>query len=97
MHLLLADENFSAVTVEELRSFGYDILTLKELGLANRSFPDEEVLAKASMLRRVLLTFNRNDFIQLHKKSADHAGIIVCRFFSAPKELAIYRFKDEVT
>jgi hypothetical protein len=25
-----------------------------------------------------VLTFNRNDFIRLHNRSADHKGIIVC-------------------
>jgi hypothetical protein len=51
-----------------------------EDGKANQSIPDDEVLALATERRRGLLTTNRRHFIQLHRRTAGHGGIIVCTF-----------------
>jgi len=75
---LYANENFPFRVVGALRSLGHDVLTVAEAGLAGRSVPDEEVLAFASREERALLTLNRRDFIRLHGRSSEHAGIIVC-------------------
>lgn len=78
MHLLLADENFSHEVNESLRKLGHDVITLVDLNLAGIGYPDEKVLEKATEIGRCILTFNRRDFIKLHKKNSAHAGIIVC-------------------
>ena len=78
MTLLYANENFPFKVVQALRDLGYDILTSQEAGKANQSIPDDEVLAFAAQQGRALLTINRHDFIQLHKRNKNHAGIIVC-------------------
>jgi predicted nuclease of predicted toxin-antitoxin system len=57
---------------------GHDVLTSHEAGKANQRIPDEEVLAFAAQSGRILLTLNRWDFIILHAKSNQHAGIMVC-------------------
>lgn len=88
LHLLLADENFSKATVEHLQEAGHDVITLDSLGLAQIGFPDEAVLKKATELKRCILTFNRLDFIKLHKSSKDHAGIIVCTYNRDKEQLA---------
>jgi hypothetical protein len=75
-----ANENFPLPVVEELRRLGYDVLTIQEAGKANRSTPDEEVLAFSKAEKRVLLTLNRKHFIRFHREQPDHAGIIVCSF-----------------
>lgn len=88
MHLLLADENFSLEVSIRLSKLGHDVITLQDLGLAGIKYPDEEVLQKGVELKRCILTFNRKDFIQLHKKSPTHAGIIICTFSMDGKRLA---------
>jgi len=78
MTRFLADENFAAAVVGQLRLLGHDVLTCVEAGVANRNTPDAEVLAFAALQGRVVLTFNRWDFIRLHRAGTRHAGIIVC-------------------
>ena len=75
-----ANENFPLPVVETLRQLGHDVLTIQETGRADQATPDEQVLAFAQAEKRVLLTFNRKHFIQLHHLSPDHTGIIVCTF-----------------
>jgi hypothetical protein len=78
MGRLFADEDFDHPVVEELRRLGHDILTVQDAGLANHGLPDVDVLAFAVSQGRAVLTFNRRDFIRLHRRSSTHAGIIVC-------------------
>lgn len=61
-----------------LRELGHDVLTAYEAGNANLSIPDEEVLDFARLNDRIVLTFNRKDFIRLHYQNSIHPGIIVC-------------------
>lgn len=77
---LLADENFPFPVVEALRSFGYDVLTLNDLGKAGQALTDVAVLKLASDDSRAVLTLNRKHFVRLHQSSSDHSGIIVCSF-----------------
>ena len=76
----LADENFPFPVVEALRSFGDDVLTLKDLGKAGQALTDAAVLKLASDDERAVLTLNRKHFVRLHHSSSDHSGIIVCLF-----------------
>ena len=80
MARLYADENFPLPVVEELRRLGHDALTMHESGKARQAIPDEVVLSLASAEQRALLTLNRKHFIQLHRLTPEHAGIIVCTF-----------------
>ncbi len=80
MARLYADENFPLPVVEELRTLGHDILTMQEDGKTNQSYRDAAVLATASAAQRAVLTANRKHFIQLHRVSSTHYGIIVCTF-----------------
>jgi len=77
---LYADENFPLPVVEELRRLGLDVLTMYEDEKANQSLTDEEVLSIARDKNRALLTANRRDFIQLHRRQLNHSGMIVCTF-----------------
>ena len=80
MARLYSNENFSIPVVRELRDLGHDVLTSQDSGKANQKIPDPDVLAYATEQKRVLLTFNRGDFIKLHIANPAHAGIIVCTF-----------------
>lgn len=77
---LYSNENFPLPVVNELRKLGYDVLTIQETGQDQIALPDQEVLRFASDNKRTVLTFNRKDFIALHKNSNKHDGIIVCSF-----------------
>jgi hypothetical protein len=75
---LYANENFPRQAVEALRRLGHDVLTSQEAGNAGRGVPDEAVLAFGVRTGRAVVTLNRRDFIQLHRLTPEHAGIIVC-------------------
>jgi hypothetical protein len=78
MAQLHADENFRQAVVLELRKFGHDVLTASEAGRAGKGINDSDVLAFAISQGRAVVTFNRRDFIRLHKMDPVHRGIIVC-------------------
>jgi predicted nuclease of predicted toxin-antitoxin system len=75
---LYADENFPLRVIEELRRLGVDVLTAFEDGRANQSIADPIILARATELRRAILTMNRVDFKRLHFQVPEHAGIVIC-------------------
>lgn len=54
------------------------LITL-EAGKANQGIPDEDVLAFAHSEKRIVLTFNYQDFKKLHLRTPDHSGIIICK------------------
>jgi predicted nuclease of predicted toxin-antitoxin system len=89
MARLYADEQFPREVVELLRPLGHDILTVQVAGNANQGIPDEAVLSFAVSDERAVLTFNRFDFIRLHRTQPDHAGIIVCKEDQDWEKLAI--------
>jgi Domain of unknown function (DUF5615) len=78
MARLYTNENFRKRIVEILRDLGHDVLTSFEAENANLSIPDDKVLDFAHENNRIILTFNRKDFIQLHNRNPIHSGIIVC-------------------
>jgi hypothetical protein len=63
--------------VAELQALGHDVLTAQDAGQANQKIPDATVLAYATSLGRAVLSYNRRDYIRLHKVSQQHGGIIV--------------------
>ena len=74
-----SNENFAIDIVQILRDYGHDILTSYEAGQANQGIPDLEVLKFATSQNRILVTFNRDDFIELHRSGMNHNGIVVCK------------------
>jgi hypothetical protein len=74
-----SNENFAIDIVQILRDYGHDILTSYDADQANQSIPDPEVLIFATNQNRVLITFNRDDFIELHRSGINHSGIIICK------------------
>ncbi|HAX76935.1 MAG TPA: hypothetical protein DCY88_14125 [Cyanobacteria bacterium UBA11372] len=71
-----SNENFPIDMVYLLRSLGYDVLTSYEAGQANQKIPDEQVLIYATNAGRIVITENRQDFIDLHFTTSNHTVII---------------------
>ena len=76
---LLADENFPKLVVQELRARNHDVVWISE---ERPGISDSEVLAFATTDKRLLITFDKEDFGELifrHKRKAPF-GIILFRF-----------------
>jgi predicted nuclease of predicted toxin-antitoxin system len=86
---LYADEQFPQEVSDRLREMGHDVLTVQEAGNANLGIPDEQVFAFAISDSRAVITLNRQDFIRLHRRTAEHFGIIVCTNDSDRTRMAI--------
>ena len=74
-----SNENFPIEMVNLLPARGYDVLTSYEAGQANQKIPDDEVLMYATKAGRIVITENRQDFINLHFTTSNHAGIVICK------------------
>jgi hypothetical protein len=92
---LYADEDFDFRVVIELRRLGHDVLTAQEAGQGNQGIEDADVLAFAVGLGRAVLTFNRRDFINLHRLMGRHRGIVVCTRDRYASDLA-FRIDREI-
>jgi predicted nuclease of predicted toxin-antitoxin system len=79
MARLYSNENLAIDLVEALRQFNYDILSSYDAGQANQGIPDDEVLEYATLNDRSVITFNRDDFVALHRNGVSHGGIIICK------------------
>ena len=74
-----SNENFANSIIQILHDLEHDILTSSEANQANQGIPDNEVLIFAQQHNRILITFNRDDFIELHRSGNSHSGIIICK------------------
>lgn len=84
----LADEDFPRPVALRLRRLGHDVETAVTAGFANLEWEDPDVLATATRDERILLTCNRQDYVQLHRAGVPHTGIIVSRHDSDWDRLA---------
>ena len=75
---LLADENFTPLVVQKLRSRGHDVVWISE---ERPGIGDSEVLSFATSERRILVTFDKGDFGKLVFRDKRKApfGIILFR------------------
>ena len=73
------DENMSPKIADIMRKFGIDAVSAHEVDMAGAA--DEEQLDLAARQGRCLVTFNRNDFIELSRLYLDagraHPGVII--------------------
>lgn len=74
-----SDENFAYDMVKILRVLGHTVITSYDAGEANQSISDDEVLNYASKNKLILITLNRDDFIELHQSGVRHSGMIICK------------------
>ena len=61
----------------DLAARGHDVIAVAG-NPAHQALSDPDVLAFATVAGRAVLTANRRHFIQLHRRTPSHAGIIVC-------------------
>lgn len=94
---LLLDEQYSAEIAAQLRSHGYDVASVQDLGLVGVS--DTALLEAAAAEQRALVTNNVRDFAPLAVRWAaeghDHYGLIFTSDHSLPRSRkTIGRFVD---
>jgi predicted nuclease of predicted toxin-antitoxin system len=68
------DEHIKSAIAEQLRQLGIDVLTAQFVGRAGIGIPDEDQLAYATSMGRVLVTEDR-DFISLAHTQLPHTGV----------------------
>lgn len=88
MARLYSDENFDVHTMDALQDKGHDTLTARDAGQTNMKIPDSEVLDFATKHKRAVVTFDRRDYLNLHKQNPEHSGIIACTFDPDSQSLA---------
>jgi hypothetical protein len=76
---LYANENLRLDLINALRNLGYNVLTSREAKRDNQKILDDLQLQFAKDQNRVLITYNRKDFLKLHREGQSHQGIICCR------------------
>ena len=77
MARLYSDEDFVYAVSEGLRALGHDVLTVQDAG--NAGIDDDAVQLQIAIEQdRAIVTFNRWDFVWLHRQSKNHKGIIAC-------------------
>ena len=78
---LYTDEMIPARLAAALRRLGYDVVSCRDVGRANRAIPDEDQLDYAAQDGRAILTFNMVDYVTLDQTwkatGRQHYGIIV--------------------
>ncbi len=74
LRLLIDEDTQDARLVLMLRTEGHDVVTVNEAGLRGQT--DSAVLAHAVRDRRVVLTLNCRDFLELHEVAETHSGIV---------------------
>jgi hypothetical protein len=77
---LLLDEMISAVVAEQLRARGRDVEAVSERREL-RGLADEDLFEYAQETERVVVTYNRDDFVELDRRyrgrDRSHAGIVI--------------------
>jgi hypothetical protein len=77
---LLLDEMISGVVAEQLRAHGQDVEAVSERREL-RGFADEALFEYAQQTGRVVVTYNRDDFLELDRRHRGrdrrHSGIVI--------------------
>jgi uncharacterized protein with PIN domain len=87
--LLLDEDSQAKYLINLLKAASYNILTVSEAGL--ESVDDKEVLEFSVQQKRVLLTRNCNDFLELHQLNSNHFGILAVYQDSDPLKNMSYQ------
>lgn len=91
MARFLVDEDLPRSLTRDLRSAGFDIADVRDVGLRGR--PDEEVLEYAVREDRAVITADVGFGNILRFPLGEHAGIVVVRF---PNEVSIRDLTTEL-
>lgn len=88
MRLLLDEDARAKALIRLLLKAGHDVVTTSDLGLDGQ--PDPAVLQAATSAGRVLLTFNCDDFRELHNRNSGHFGIVAVYQDAEPSKRLTY-------
>lgn len=81
IRLYLDEDSLDWDLVRALRARGVDVITALEAAMIDRD--DDDHLAYATVLGRVLYSFNRSDYYRLHalwlRQERSHTGIVLAR------------------
>ena len=80
------DEDISPLLVKILKNKGFDAVSAAEVGIQEKK--DEQHLAYANQENRVIITFNKKDFLKL-AQTYPHKGIILYNQVSLLKYAAL--------
>lgn len=69
----LADENIDLPAVKTLKRLGVNIISVHDIGM--KGYEDEGILNYAKESERAVITQD-TDFLKLHAKNFEHAGIV---------------------
>ena len=89
LKLLLDEDSQAKYLVNLLRGVGHDVVTANERDLGG--LPDSVVFDYARKHKRVILTRNCNDFLELHQVNPVHAGILAVYQNSDPSKNMNYQ------
>ena len=73
---LLADESVDGAVIRQLRADGHDVEAVSEV---SPSIADEEVLRRAAVARRVLVTADKDFGELVYRLRQAHAGVVLLR------------------
>lgn len=76
MHLL-TDQDVYQITVDQLKKWGHDVMTAKELGMQRAS--DESLLRKAKETNRIFVTRDKDFGALVFLQEVLSAGVILLR------------------
>ena len=74
---LLADQDIYQTIVTQLREWGHDVMTAKELGMQRAS--DESLLRKAKETNRIFITRDKDFGALVFLEEASSTGVILLR------------------
>lgn len=89
LKLLLDEDSQAKYLVNLLRGAGHDVVTVNETSLGG--LQDIAVFDYARQHKRVILTRNCSDFLELHKVNLIHAGILAVYQDSDPSKNMSYQ------
>jgi predicted nuclease of predicted toxin-antitoxin system len=76
------DEDVPRLAAEIGRELGLDVISVSEAGRLGQ--PDEEQMAAAAAEHRILVTYNRNDFLAITRDAfaagQPHAGVLILTY-----------------
>lgn len=73
-NLLIDEDSLAKYLVNLLKKAGHNVITVQDVNLMGK--PDSVVLDYARENKRVLLTRNCDDFLNLHQINSTHSGIL---------------------
>ena len=87
---LLLDENIGSIVAQTLRKNGLDIFSVAQ---ERPGVSDEEVVRRAMLDERIIITFDKDFGMLVYQHKMTHAGVVLLRLDDeSPKRVALLIF-----